>query len=155
MPKFLTISASITNSIQNSYTTVWGLSKRVFLLATLWPTEQGGWGLLAYVHPHPPRQCIMKKHLCSYSLHQPKGLAKQRETNLAQQRLKHTDPISNLSGQAVSQQQLCVPPHVHCHSSAKWSQVWHPEIDMLSSISSSSHFRCLELPSAVTYSSYC
>ena len=128
MPKFLTKSASVTNSTQNSRSNRREWCKRLFFSHTL--AHPAGRARIADLcTPTPPHHCIMKKHLCSYSLHQPNGLGKQRGTNLTRQRLKHTDPISNLSGQAVSLQQLCVLPHVRCRSSAKRSQVRQPERD--------------------------
>lgn len=72
--------------------------------------------------PHP-KPLHYNKHLCSYLLQHPKGLVRQRGTKLAQPCLKHTDLISNLSGQAVS-----VLSHTHCCSSAAPCRKLHSHV---------------------------
>lgn len=73
--------------------------------------------MLASVHPHTPEPPHYKNHPCSYSLHQPHGLAEQRHKAGTAVPEAHKPCFKSV--RAVSRQRLCMPPHTRCCSPAE------------------------------------
>lgn len=114
--------------------------------------------MLASVHPHTPEPPHYKNHPCSYSLHQPRSLAEQRHKAGTAAPEAHRPCFKSV--RAVSRQGLPVPPHTCCCSPAEHRRNSQSGMtiggrQVLSSISSSSHFRCLQSSSAAAHISYC
>lgn len=87
------------------------------IISSNWPTKKGGRGMLASVHPHTPEPPHYKNHPCSYSLHQPHGLAEQRHKAGTAVPEAHKPCFKSV--RAVSRQRLCMPPHTRCCSPAE------------------------------------